>query len=52
MCGLAGEADAIDIGAQFGLTTQDQCSPETLLHKTRQNRGLRQTHAAPPTSAQ
>jgi len=49
MCGLAAEVDAI--GAQFGLTTRDWCLPETLPHKTGHNRGLRQTHAAPPTSA-
>jgi len=49
MCGLAAEADAI--GAQFGLTTRDSCLPETLPHKTRQNRGLRQTHTAHPISA-
>jgi len=49
MCGLAPEVDAIR--AQFGLIMQDQCLPETLTHKMCQNRGLCQTHTAPPTSA-
>ena len=34
--------------AEFSLTTQDWCSPETLPHKMHQNRGLHQTHVAPP----
>ena len=48
MCGLAAEVDAI-----MGAITvwSDQGEPETQLHLTRQNRGLCQTHKAPPDSA-
>ena len=34
------------IGAQFGLTTHNKCSPETLLQKAHLSRGLRQTRTA------
>ena len=35
----------------FPLVRETTCSPETIPHKVHQNRGLRQTHTSPPTSA-